>query len=164
MLAVCPGSFDPLTRGHMDVIERTSKFFDDVIVAVAYNTRKPSGWFTGAERVELARDALQGMPHVRVELVDGLLVDFCARVGADAIVKGVRSSADWDSEQTMGLLNRHISGVETLFLMGDPSLSHIASSYVKELALFGADISDFVTPGVERAVRAQAAKRNARFM
>ncbi|MEP7765004.1 pantetheine-phosphate adenylyltransferase [Sanguibacter sp. 25GB23B1] len=150
--AVCPGSFDPITLGHLDIITRARRLFDEVVVGVAQNSTKAA--LLGAElRVELARGALAHLDGVRVELVPGLLVDFCEEVGAEAIVKGLRGGADFDAELPMALMNRHLVGVETVFLPGDPALAHVASSLVKDVARFGGSIVDLVPDGVASAVR-----------
>ncbi|KTF03853.1 MULTISPECIES: pantetheine-phosphate adenylyltransferase [Trueperella] len=151
-LAVCPGSFDPLTLGHIDVIERARGMFDEVVVAVSHNAKK-TYLFSLDERVELAREALAGVGGVRVEAATGLIADFARERRAAAIVKGLRGAADYDAEQAMALLNRHLSHIETVFVMGDPALSHIASSFVKEIASYGGTIDDLVTPNVARALR-----------
>jgi pantetheine-phosphate adenylyltransferase len=151
--AVCPGSFDPITLGHLDVIRRTRSMFDEVVVGVARNSAKRT-LLDADERVALARVALAGVDGVRVELVPGLLVDFARGEGACAVVKGLRGGADFDNELPMALLNRHLTGVETVFVIGDPSLAHIASSLVKEVARHGGDIDDLVPAGVAEAVRA----------
>lgn len=150
-VAVCPGSFDPLTLGHIDVVKRARGMFDEVIVGVAKNAKKRY-MFSDAERVALAEEALNDIPGVRVELVEGLLADFVQERGAVAIVKGLRSAADYDAEQAMSLLNRHLSGVETVFIMGNPKLNHIASSFVKEIAAYGGKIDDLVSSNVARAL------------
>ncbi|MEW6936352.1 pantetheine-phosphate adenylyltransferase [Trueperella pyogenes] len=151
-LAVCPGSFDPLTLGHMDVIRRARAMFDEVIVAVGHNAKK-TYLFSIEERVELARQALADIDTVRVEATTGLIAEFAQKQGAAAIVKGLRGGADYDAEQAMALLNRHLSGIETVFVMGDPALAHIASSFVKEIASYGGRIDDLVAPNVARALR-----------
>lgn len=151
-LAVCPGSFDPLTLGHMDVIRRARAMFDEVIVAVGHNAKK-TYLFSIEERVELARQALADIDAVRVEATKGLIAEFAQKQGAAAIVKGLRGGADYDAEQAMALLNRHLSGIETVFVMGDPALAHIASSFVKEIASYGGRIDDLVAPNVARALR-----------
>ncbi|MEW6865638.1 pantetheine-phosphate adenylyltransferase [Trueperella pyogenes] len=151
-LAVCPGSFDPLTLGHMDVIRRARAMFDEVIVAVGHNAKK-TYLFSIEERVELARQALADIDAVRVEATTGLIAEFAQNQGAAAIVKGLRGGADYDAEQAMALLNRHLSGIETVFVMGDPALAHIASSFVKEIASYGGRIDDLVAPNVARALR-----------
>ena len=153
-IAVCPGSFDPVTLGHLDVVRRGVQLFDEVIVAVAANAGKQT-LFTVAERVELARAAVATLPSVRVELVPGLLVDFCREVGATALLKGLRGGADYDAELPMALMNRHLTGLETLFLPADRSVAHVASSLVKDVARHGGRIDDLVPDGVADAVRAR---------
>ena len=150
--AVCPGSFDPLTLGHVDVVRRASTLFDEVVVGVARNSSKAS-LLPVEERVALARAALADVPGVRVEAVDGLLADFVRTVGAVAVVKGLRGGADFDAELPMALMNRHLSGVETVFVVGDQALAHIASSLVKDVARYGGPIDDLVPAGVADAVR-----------
>lgn len=153
-IAVCPGSFDPVTLGHLDVVHRARALADEVVVAVATNAGKQP-LFDLAERVRLVRAALAGLDGVRVEPVDGLLVDFCARVGATMVVKGLRSGADHDAEVPMALMNRHLSGLETVFLPADPSVAHIASSLVKDVARNGGPVEDLVPAGVADALRAR---------
>lgn len=150
--AVCPGSFDPITLGHVDVVRRTRAMFDEVVVAVAHNPAKRY-LFDTDQRVELARGAVAGIGGVRVTLVEGLLADFCTEVGASAIVKGLRGAADYDAEQAMALMNRHLAGIETVFVMGDPALGHVASSLVKDVARHGGQIEDLVPDGVAAALR-----------
>lgn len=152
-LAVCPGSFDPITLGHLDIIGRAAVLFDEVVVGVARNSAK-STLLSIDERVALAQAACAHWPGVRIEVVPGLLVDFCRELGADAVVKGLRGGADFDGELPMALMNRHLSGIETVFLPGDPALGHIASSLVKDVARHGGPISDLVPDGVDAAVRA----------
>ena len=159
--AVCPGSFDPMTRGHVDVVRRAARMFDHVVVAVAQNSAK-SALLDARARVELARAALADVPGVRVEPVVGLLADFVRSVGAVAIVKGLRSGADLDAELPMALMNRHLTGVDTVFVVGDQSLAHIASSLVKDVARHGGQIDDLVPPGVGQAVRDALAARATR--
>jgi len=150
-IAVCPGSFDPLTLGHVDVVRRARGMFDEVVVGIARNSSK-SALLGVDERVALARGALVGLDGVRVEVVDGLLADFVREVGAGAIVKGLRGGADFDAELPMALMNRHLTGVETVFVVGDPALAHIASSLVKDVARYGGSIDDLVPDGVADAV------------
>ena len=151
-IAVCPGSFDPITLGHVDVVRRARSMFDEVVVAVAHNSSKRS-LLPPAQRVALAGEALAGLDGVRVVTTDGLLVDLVRDLGACAVVKGLRSGADLDAELAMALMNRHLSGVETIFVLGDPGLAHIASSLVKDVARHGGRIDDMVTAGVAAAVR-----------
>ena len=155
--AVCPGSFDPLTLGHVDVVRRARSMFDEVVVGVARNSSK-SSLLPVEERVALARDAFADVDGVRVEAVDGLLADFVRTVGAVAVVKGLRGGADFDAELPMALMNRHLSGVETVFVVGDPALAHIASSLVKDVARYGGPIDDLVP----RAGRGRGACSTAR--
>lgn len=150
-LAVCPGSFDPITLGHVDVVRRARRMFDEVILAVADNPAKRY-LFSAQERVDLATRALAGLDGVRVALVPGLLATFCTEQGADVIVKGLRGGADVDAEHTMALMNRHLAGIETTFLLGDPALAHIASSLVKDVAGHGGDVSELVPPVVAEAL------------
>jgi pantetheine-phosphate adenylyltransferase len=150
--AVCPGSFDPITLGHLDVVRRARALFDEVVVGVARNSSK-SALLTQDQRVDLVREAVADLDGVRVAPVPGLLSAFCAEVGAAAVVKGLRGGADVDHEVPMALMNRHLSGVETVFVLGDPALAHVASSLVKDVARHGGPIADLVPAGVERAVR-----------
>ena len=156
--AVCPGSFDPMTLGHVDVVRRARSMFDEVVVAVAHNSTKRA-LLTPQERVALAEEALADLDGVRVVATDGLLVDLVRELGAQAVVKGLRSGADLDAELAMALMNRHLSGVETVFVLGDPALSHVASSLVKDVARHGGRIDDLVTPGVAAAVRRPLGER-----
>jgi len=147
--AVCPGSFDPVTRGHLDIIGRSAKVFDEVIVAVLMNQSK-QGLFDLDERLEMLRDATKELPNVRVESFQGLLVDFCKEQGAQAVIKGLRVASDFDYELQMAQMNIHLSGVETLFMPTNPIYSFIASSLVKEVHKWGGDVSTYVTEFVEQ--------------
>ncbi|GGM15832.1 pantetheine-phosphate adenylyltransferase [Promicromonospora citrea] len=153
--AVCPGSFDPVTLGHLDVVRRAATLFDDVVVGVAKNPGK-SGLLDLDTRAELVRAAVRdaGLDRVRVAVVPGLLVDFCREIGAVAVVKGLRGGADFDAEQPMALMNRHLSGVETIFLPGDQRYAHVASSLVKDIVRHGGPVDDLVPAGVPEALRA----------
>lgn len=151
-VAVCPGSFDPVTLGHLDVVRRARAMFDQVVVAVGVNAAK-TPLLDGETRVALFAAAVQDMPGVRVVAMPGLLADLCREVGATAIVKGLRGGADFDTEQPMALMNRHLSGVDTVFVVGEASLSHIASSMVRDIARHDGPIEDLVPPGVAAAVR-----------
>ncbi|MFD6135444.1 pantetheine-phosphate adenylyltransferase [Isoptericola sp. NPDC056618] len=155
-IAVCPGSFDPITLGHLDIVRRARRMFDVVVVGVARNAAK-NALLGPEERVELARAALAADPEtadVRVEVVPGLLVDFCRERGAVAVVKGLRGGADFDSELPMALMNRHLTGIETVFVPGEQRYAHVASSLVKDVARYGGPIDDLVPDGVADAVRA----------
>lgn len=142
---MCPGSYDPVTNGHVDVVRRARALFDEVIVAILANPGK-SGTFSLDERVMLLRDSLAGLDRVRVDAVPPgpLLVDYCRSVGAVAVVKGLRSGTDFAYELPMALMNRRLSGLETVFLPGDPLLEHISSSLVKEVAAHGGDVTGMV--------------------
>lgn len=155
-IAVCPGSFDPITLGHLDVVRRARSMFDHVIVAVARNPGK-SGLLDPETRASLASAAVAADPDtadVEVGVVDGLLVDFCREAGATVVVKGLRGGADFDAEQPMALMNRHLSGVETVFVVADQAYAHVASSLVKDIARHGGEVDDLVPDGVARALRA----------
>ena len=132
--------------------------FDHVVVGVARNAGK-SPLLDLDRRVALARAALAGIDGVEVEAVPGLLVDFCREVGAVAIVKGLRGGADYDAEVPMALMNRHLVGIETIFVTGDPALAHIASSLVKDVARHGGDVTDLVPPGVATEIAAAFGSR-----
>jgi pantetheine-phosphate adenylyltransferase len=150
-IAVVPGSFDPVTLGHLDVVRRAAELFGEVVVAVAENPDK--SWLIPVdERVRLLSAAVADMDRVRVARVPGLLADFCRDVGATAVVKGLRSGGDYDAELVMARMNRHL-GVETVFLPAGPRFAHIASSLVKEVARHGGRIDDLVPPGVAEVVR-----------
>lgn len=152
---VCPGSFDPVTNGHLDVIERAASLYDEVVVAVLHNPAK-RGTFDVPVRIELVQASLPPdvVGRVRVEAFAArLLVDVCREVEADAIVKGLRGGTDFAYELPMALMNRHLSGVETVFLPGDPTLEHVSSSLVKEVHRYGADVADMVPAAVLAALR-----------
>ncbi len=156
-IAVCPGTFDPITYGHVDVVRRALAMFDEVVVAVATNAAK-TPLLSAELRVELAAAAVGNLTGARVTLVPGLLADFLRQVGACAVVKGIRGASDVDAEVPMALMNRHLSGVDTVFVAGDQSLAHIASSMVKDVARHGGTIDDLVPPAVSLAVRDALAK------
>ena len=149
-IAVFPGSFDPITLGHMDIATRARAFADDVVLAVGVNASK-SYVFDFAQRLALAQEAVKGIDGVRVAPMPGLLVDLCRELGANIIVKGLRSEADFSAEWPMALMNRHLTGIETAFILADPALTHVASSLVKDVARHGGDVTDLVPPGVAEA-------------
>jgi pantetheine-phosphate adenylyltransferase len=149
---VCPGSYDPVTNGHLDVIARAAALFDEVVVAVLHNPAK-SGTFAVAERIEFLEHALSGLAQVRVEEFAGrLLVDVCREVGAVAVVKGLRGPADLGYELPMAVMNRHLAGVETVFLAADPAWQHVSSSLVKEVAAYGGDVGGLVPAEVRESL------------
>ena len=152
---VCPGSYDPVTMGHVDVITRAAALYDEVVVAVLHNDSK-DGTFSVEERMKLLDMALTAVPNVRIEAFAGrLLVDVCHEAGAQAIVKGLRSDTDFAYELPMALMNRHLSGVEPVFLPGDPRFGHVSSSLIKEVAAFGGDITGLVPEDVRLALLAR---------
>ncbi len=150
---VFPGTFDPFTLGHVDIAVRARQLFDRVVIAVAHNSAK-TPLLTVDQRVDLARTAMAHVDGVEVMTANGLLADFCESVGAVAIVKGLRGGADYDVERPMALMNRSISGIETVFITGDSALAHVASSLVRDVARHGGDIHAYVPPGVEQALLA----------
>lgn len=145
--AVCPGSFDPITNGHLDVIERASHLFDEVVIAVLVNNSK-SSLFTIEERIVLARDSVKHLSNVKVDMWSGLLVDYCRENGVDAIVKGLRAVSDFDYELQMAQMNLQLKSVDTLLMATKPAYSFLSSSLVREIARYGGDVSNLVPPGV----------------
>ena len=153
--AVCPGSFDPITNGHLDVIERASGLFDEVTIAVLVNSSK-SGLFTVEERIKMARDAASHLPNVKVDTWSGLLVDYCKANDIRAIVKGLRAVSDFDYELQMAQMNLQLKGVDTLLMATKPAYSFLSSSLVREIARYGGDVSALVPAGVLSALQAKA--------
>ena len=144
-IAVCPGSFDPITLGHMDIISRASKMFDRVIVLISINGAKNNYAFSLEERVDLARRATEGLSNVTVDSDDGLLAEYVKRKGAAVIVKGLRAVSDFEYEFQMSLANKILNpNAETMFLTADSKYMYLSSSLIKQIASFGVDISDFV--------------------
>jgi pantetheine-phosphate adenylyltransferase len=142
--ALCPGSFDPVTNGHLDIIERTARHFDDVIVAVSFNPKKSQSLFDLDEREEMLREVTEHLPNVRVDRFMGLLVDFALEQGAQAIVKGLRAISDFDYELQMAQMNQRLTGIDTFFISTSPQYSFLSSSLVREVARFGGDVSSMV--------------------
>ena len=156
-LAICPGSFDPLTVGHVDLVERAAALFDRVVVAILVNSDK-SPLFTQAERVAIVREVFAPVKNVDVEAFDGLLVDYADRRGAVAIVRGLRSATDTDYELSMSLMNRHLKpSVDSVFLPTAASVAHVSSRLVKEVWRLGGDVGGLVPPVVEARLRAMRA-------
>nr|WP_300340375.1 pantetheine-phosphate adenylyltransferase [Actinomyces sp.] len=153
-LAVYPGSFDPITKGHLDVVARACSLFDRVVVGIAHNAAKSGRHLFDAEtRLSLARQALADLPGAEADLVPGLLADYCRRRGATAIIKGLRNGTDLDAEVPMALLNRDLGGPETVFLVAAPAHAHVSSHLVKDVARHGGDVSALVPPVVADALR-----------
>ncbi|BBX17502.1 pantetheine-phosphate adenylyltransferase [Mycolicibacterium duvalii] len=143
--AVCPGSFDPVTLGHIDVIERAAAQFDEVLVAVLVNPNK-KGMFSTEERLAMIEESTAHLPNVRAESGQGLVVDFARARGLTAIVKGLRSGTDFEYELQMAQMNKHVAGVDTFFVATAPGYSFVSSSLAKEVATLGGDVSDLL-PG-----------------
>jgi pantetheine-phosphate adenylyltransferase len=137
---VCPGSFDPITHGHLDIIGRASEIYDEVVIAVLVN-REKSSLFTVDERIEMINETVKGFKNVTVDSWSGLLVDYCRANSISAIVKGLRAVSDFDYELQMAQMNQELAGVETLFMATRPQYSFLSSSLVKEIATYGGDVS-----------------------
>ena len=159
-IAVCPGTYDPITLGHVDVITRTARIFDEVVVAVVnLPVRKGSTLFDVDERLGFIQDAVGGLGNVRAEPFDTLVVDFARNIGASAIVKGLRAISDFENESEMNQLNRQQDpGIETLYMMASPQYSFLSSSGIKELAMFGGKIDEMVTPKVSLRLKEELAR------
>jgi pantetheine-phosphate adenylyltransferase len=159
-IAVCPGSYDPITNGHLDVIARAAKLFDEVVVAVVnHPVRKGKTVFSTEERVEFIAEATADMGNVRADSFDVLVVEFARRIGARAIVKGLRAISDFEYEMEMNQLNRREApDVDTLYLMASPQYSFLSSSGVKELAIFDGSIEDLVPETVARRLKEELAR------
>jgi pantetheine-phosphate adenylyltransferase len=140
---VCPGSFDPITFGHLDIIERASSIFDEVVIAVMVNKTKQT-LFTVDERIEMTKEVTSKFPNVKVDSWSGLLVDYCKTNDISIIVKGLRAVTDFDYELQMSQINLQLQGVETLFLSTAPAHSFLSSSLVKEIASYGGDVSSYI--------------------
>ena len=153
--ALCPGSFDPVTNGHLDIVERASRYFDRVIVAVIRNPQKTQALFTLEERKEMLSEVLGHLPNVEIDFFKGLLVDFARDKGADAIVKGLRAVTDFDYELQMAQMNLGLQGVETMFMTTNPQYSFLSSSLVKEVATYGGDVSGLVPDVVHQRLLAR---------
>jgi pantetheine-phosphate adenylyltransferase len=149
-LAVVPGSFDPPTNGHLDIVRRSAALFDRVIVAVLVNSSKQP-WFTADERVEMMREALAGTPGVEVETFDGLLADYVRLRGASAVVRGLRTAAEFSDEWQMALMNRHLNdGCETVFVVPSVPTVFVSARLVREVSSLGGSVDGLVPPGVAR--------------
>jgi pantetheine-phosphate adenylyltransferase len=159
-ICVCPGSYDPITNGHLDVIQRAAELFDEVVIAVVnLSTRKNTPLFGIDERLEFIANATGDLPNVRAEPFDILVVDFAHKVGAKAIVKGLRAISDFEYEFEMHQLNRMQSpDIDTLYLMASPQYSFLSSSGVKEIATFGGNIGDLVPEGVAERLQEELSR------
>jgi pantetheine-phosphate adenylyltransferase len=154
---VCPGSFDPVTNGHLDIISRASVVYDEVVVAVLINITKKS-LFSVDERVEMLRDVTKDYGNIRIERFHGLLVDFCAENGITAVVKGLRAVSDFEYEMQMAQMNYRLAKVETLFMTTNPQYSFLSSSLIKEIARYGGDVSGLVPETVLGKLRSRLAE------
>lgn len=155
---VCPGSFDPMTNGHMDVFERAAVIADEVVVAILINKSK-QGLFTVDERTDMLREVLAPFPNVRVDTFHGLLVDYCKTHDIKAIVKGLRAVSDFDYELQMAQMNYRLAEVETLFVSTNPLYSYLSSSLIKEIATYGGDVSGLVPDVVLERLTARISDR-----
>ncbi|WP_063019761.1 pantetheine-phosphate adenylyltransferase [Nocardia niwae] len=156
--ALCPGSFDPVTHGHLDVFTRAAAQFDEVVITVMINPKK-QGMFTVEERIEMLRESTAHLGNVRVESWQGLLVDFAREQGITAIVKGLRDAGDFGYELQMAQMNKKLSGVDTFFIATNPSFSFLSSSLVKEVAAYGGDVTDMLPPSVHKRLVDRLAER-----
>lgn len=156
--AVCPGSFDPVTNGHLDIFRRAATLFDELVVATGTNPSK-SRLFDPEERMAMLREVCADLPHVTVRGFDGLIVDFCREIGAQAIVKGLRGGNDYEYELPMAQMNAHLTGVETVFLTTNAAWGYVSSSLVKEVASLGGDVSALVPASVHGRLTARLAER-----
>ncbi|OBK76501.1 pantetheine-phosphate adenylyltransferase [Mycobacterium sp. 1164985.4] len=152
--AVCPGSFDPVTLGHVDIFERATAQFDELIVAVLVNPNK-KGMFTLEERIAMIEESAAHLPNLRVESGQGLVVDFVRQRGMTAIVKGLRTGTDFEYELQMAQMNKHIAGVDTFFVATTPRYSFVSSSLAKEVASMGGDVSDLLPAAVNTRLQAK---------
>ena len=155
---VCPGSFDPVTNGHLDIVSRASGLYDEVVVAVLINITKQT-LFTVDERIEMLTEVTKGYGNVRVERFHGLLVDFCADNGITAVVKGLRAVSDFEYEMQMAQMNYRLAKIETLFMTTNPQYSFLSSSLIKEIAKYGGDVSGLVPEPVLDRLRARLSAR-----
>jgi pantetheine-phosphate adenylyltransferase len=148
--ALCPGSFDPVTNGHLDIIERTARHFDDVIVAVIRNPQKAQSLFTLEVRQQMLAEVTGHLHNVRIDFFAGLLVEYAREQGANAIVKGLRAISDFDYELQMAQMNQRLADIDTFFISTSPQYSFLSSSLVREVARFGGDVSSMVPPSVAK--------------
>jgi pantetheine-phosphate adenylyltransferase len=156
--AVCPGSFDPVTNGHIDIVSRASFLFDEVVVAVGVNKSK-NRLFSAEERIEMLAEACRDFPNVTVDGFTGLLTTFCQERGIHAIVKGLRAVSDFDYELQMAQMNSSLANIETVFVPTSPEYSFLASSLVKEVAMFGGDVSGLIPAFVHKRLVARLDER-----
>jgi pantetheine-phosphate adenylyltransferase len=159
--AVCPGSFDPVTNGHLDIISRSADLYDEVVVAVLINKTK-SSLFSVTERLSLLTEVTAPYPNVRVDAFHGLLVDYCRTNGIPVIVKGLRAVSDFDYELQMAQMNRGLAGIDTMFMPTNPEYSFLASSLVKEIATYGGDVSSLIPELVHQQLLSRLEENSAK--
>ena len=157
-IALIPGSFDPVTNGHLDIIERTAAHFDEVVAAVIRNPQKSQALFTLEEREEMLSEVTAHLTNVRIDFFKGLLVDFAREHGVSAIVKGLRAVSDFDYELQMAQMNYKLAKIDTLFMPTSPQHSFLSSSLVREVARFGGDVSSMVPPAVAQRLKERFAR------
>ena len=157
--AVCPGSFDPVTLGHVDIFERSAAQFDELVIAVMVNPNK-TGMFSLDERIALIEESTTHLSNVRVESGQGLIVDFVKTRGLTAIVKGLRTGTDFEYELQMAQMNKHIAGVDTFFVATTPQYSFVSSSLAKEVAMLGGDVSELLPAPVNARLKSKLAERD----
>jgi len=156
-IAICPGSFDPITLGHLNIIRRTSRIFDKVIVCVMYNAAKTSPMFTVEEKVEMVKKAVSRFPNVEVDWSDGLLAEYAKKYEGAVIVKGLRAASDFEYEFQMNLINKNINpALETMFLTASEKYTFLSSSVVREMASYGADLSGLVPDEIKKDIEEKA--------
>ena len=156
--AVCPGSFDPVTYGHLDIIKRASAHFDEVVVAVFINSTKQS-LFTVEERIEMIKETTKELKNIKVDSWSGLTVEYCKRNKIDVITKGLRAVSDFDYELQMAQMNLQLKGVDTLLMATKPAYSFLSSSLVREIARYGGDVSNLVPPRVLQDLASKASRK-----
>lgn len=162
--AICPGSFDPVTRGHIDIIRRAAKLFDKVIVVVMMNFNKRDSYFTASERVELLKRSLKNIENVEIDMYSGLLAEYSDKVGACAVVKGLRAVSDFEYEFQMALTNQKLNpDFETVFLPANAKHMYLSSSVVKQVCEFGGDISEFIPEEVSEDIIKRIKERNSLY-
>ncbi|MEE1620732.1 pantetheine-phosphate adenylyltransferase [Zafaria sp. Z1313] len=151
--AVCPGSFDPIHKGHVEIIARASSLFDEIVVVVSTNYSKKYR-FSEEERIAMVRETVSGLRGISVEpMGEGLLADYCKGIGAEAIIKGLRNTADFQYESPMAAMNRHLTGIETVFLLADNRYTHLSSSLLKEVQALGGDVEEYLPRAVVQRLR-----------
>lgn len=152
-VALFPGTFDPPSLGHLDIIKRSAMICDKLYIGIAENINKPAGMFTLPQRKEMLKVITKGIPQVEIISFSGLVIDWAAKNNVNFLIRGLRAFSDFEYEFRMALANRKMSGIETLFLMSDPNYSHISSSLIREIASFGHSLHDFVPDELEKMIK-----------